>query len=55
MTVTLLDESGDPVEGVEPVATDPAGGYVFDEIECGTYQVQFEDPEDRDFTSPAAG
>ena len=55
VTVTLLDESGDPVEGVEPVATDPAGGYVFDEIECGTYQVQFEDPEDRDFTLPEQG
>ena len=55
VTVTLLDEDGNPVEGVDPVETDDSGKYLFDEIECGSYTVKFEDPEGRDFTSPGEG
>ena len=59
VTVTLLDENGDPVVdgNGDPVTTttDDDGGYLFEGIDCATYQVQFEDPEDRDFTSPEQG
>nr|WP_245325270.1 SdrD B-like domain-containing protein [Microbacterium amylolyticum] len=52
--VTLLDQDGEPVEGVEPVVTGEDGFYEFSGLECGAYVVSFEDPEGREFTTQYA-
>ncbi|WP_394162625.1 SdrD B-like domain-containing protein [Galactobacter valiniphilus] len=47
VTVTLLDENGDPVKGVKPVVTGEDGKYFFDGLPEGKYKVKFElSPED---------
>ncbi len=56
VTVTLLDQDGNPVEGVEPVTTDENGEYLFEGIGCGVYVVEFSEiPADSEFTDPNAG
>lgn len=41
VTVTLLDASGAPIEGVDPVVTDEDGRCLFDELPAGEYRVSF--------------
>jgi hypothetical protein len=45
-TVTLLDENGDPVAGVDPVTTDENGKYCFCDLPEGTYKVKVTPPSD---------
>ncbi|WP_418907744.1 SdrD B-like domain-containing protein [Glutamicibacter endophyticus] len=53
VTVTLIDAQG---QTVDTTTTNASGGYVFDEIECGTYKVRFSDiPEGTEFTTPNSG
>ncbi|MFC7622694.1 SdrD B-like domain-containing protein [Microlunatus sp. GCM10028923] len=57
VTVTLIDpETGEPVEGIDPVTTDEDGKYEFPSIPCGEYVVRFSDiPEGSEFTEPTQG
>ncbi|MEV4776667.1 SdrD B-like domain-containing protein [Microbacterium sp. LWH12-1.2] len=52
VTVELLDAEGNVIE---TATTDANGGYLFDDIECGTYRVRFTIPEGNTFTTPTAG
>ncbi len=44
VTVQLLDENGDPVDGVPTQSTDSNGGYFFPGLPAGTYIVKFTAP-----------
>ncbi|MEM7531572.1 MAG: SdrD B-like domain-containing protein [Chloroflexota bacterium] len=52
VTVTLLDENGDPVD---QTPTDENGNYTFDNIPSGTYTVVFEEPDGTDFSPQDQG
>jgi len=53
VVVTLLDEEGSPTGQTD--LTDADGIYGFDELDPGTYIVEFTEPAGRDFTPQDAG
>lgn len=59
VTVTLLDQDGRPIDGVEPVTTDENGRYLFDGLLAGRYQLKFTLTTDQaaiyEFTRTTAG
>ncbi|MCI9890176.1 carboxypeptidase regulatory-like domain-containing protein, partial [Micrococcales bacterium 31B] len=52
VTVNLLDEAGNVVS---TTTTDETGKYLFENLEPGTYSVEFVAPEGREFTTPNTG
>ena len=56
VTVTLLDQEGDPIPGIAPVVTGADGGYRFENLPLGTYRVKFSGlPAGSRLTTPNAG
>ena len=56
VTVTLLDATGNPVAGIDPVTTNAAGNYLFENLPLGTYRVRFSGlPAGTSFTQADAG
>ncbi|MCI9888961.1 carboxypeptidase regulatory-like domain-containing protein [Micrococcales bacterium 31B] len=52
VTVNLLDEEGNVVS---TTTTDETGKYLFEDLEPGTYAVEFVAPEGTEFTTPNTG